>query len=234
MFEYWGDKPYGHAKQLPKDLYIDKLCDKVEDLFRVEPKVEKPLHKLYKKAIIQYFKKLINDVNDFVGVLSKNRYLMTYPSDWTPEQVEYLRSLVKLSGMLGEHDHPDRLLMYSEGASILRALQYPLHSQFNGDIIKAGYKYLICDVGGSKVKMNSYIMKLPPGTGTNIKVEYRCDWDENYTKVPSRLPFGTQNLNEKCKTYLISKFFTFEYLSDQRRDDFEALVNNVTHYGIKV
>ncbi|CAO3657257.1 unnamed protein product [Mucor hiemalis] len=160
---------------------------------------------------------------------------MTYPSDWTPKQVEYLRSLVQLAGVVSEHDHPDRLLMYSEGASILRALQDPTFSSYynRGDFIKSGYKYLICDVGGSKVKMNTYIMKLPPGTSTDIKVEYKCDWDENYTKLPARLLKGTHNLHEQCKEYLLSNFFTFKYLDDQRREDFEELVNNVILDGSK-
>ncbi|CAO3657364.1 unnamed protein product [Mucor hiemalis] len=72
-FEYWGSKPYGHKKKLLKDLYIDKLCDKVEDLFKIVPKVEKPLQKLYKNAIIQYFEGLKHYISYFNSGLSKHR-----------------------------------------------------------------------------------------------------------------------------------------------------------------
>ncbi|CAO3657385.1 unnamed protein product [Mucor hiemalis] len=130
---------------------------------------------------------------------------MTYPSDWTPEKVAYLRSLIQKAGIIDEQDHPGRLLMYSEGASVLRVLQTP---DFDG-IIKQGYTYMVCDMGGSKVKMSLFDIKEPLNTRTDIKGERLRQWDINYMMEPSQLFKGLRDIERQCEIYILSRLPVF-------------------------
>lgn len=246
VFEKWGDQAEHKRRKLSNTLYIDKLRDKVEHLFRVPPNKRQPLDRLYLRAIIDYFKRLFEYIINFINKTdsrsdpSKNRYVMTYPCYWTPEQVAYLKSLVQIAGIIDENDHPARLIMYSEEASILRYLQEP------NDRIKQGHKYLICDVGGSKVRMSLYEIKEPLDTRNNMKGERYCHWDKNFMKEDPELPVGAQNIVKQCEAYVLSKLstpdtnFTLEDIEEQggslynAREHFGRLVDSINGSCIMV
>ncbi|CAO3657354.1 unnamed protein product [Mucor hiemalis] len=148
---------------------------------------------------------------------------MTYPSYWTLEKIAYLRSLAQMAGIVDKHDHPDRLLMYSEGASILSHLQV-LNMGHN---IKQGYTYLICDMGGTGIRMSLYDVKEPSNTSNNFKSESYHDWDMKYSKEPSQLLIGARDISVQCQRYILSrlsaptKFFTGNDMiarSNQKKD----------------
>lgn len=162
---------------------------------------------------------------------------MTYPSYWTPEQVVYLKSLTQTAGIVDKHDHPNRLIMYSEEASILRYLQEPHHRT---DRIKQGHTYLICDIGGSKVKMSLYEIKEPRDTRNNMKGEQRCDWDINYMNELPQLSVGAQSVIKRCEAYVLSRlslpensFHLKEGKSRKGQAEFGSLINDITELLIK-
>lgn len=234
-------------EEFPNGIYIDKLRDKVEHLFNIEREIRKPLYnnakdRLYKKAVIQYFKELRNAIYENIATSSKPRFLMTYPSEWTPEQVSYLRSLIQTAGIVDEEDHPDRLLMYSEGESLIRILQ---RSKYWFDInIKCGHRYLICNMK-EVIKMNMYDIEVPVDAESDVKVGRRCDWDINYMKELPQLCID-DGLYEKCEAYLRPKLGAFlsidtvqdtERLDDypfNQRESFELLVSMITTEVISV
>lgn len=253
-FEEWGSEAEHKKRKLDGSLYIDNLRDKVEYLFHISPDLEQPLatakDRLYLKASIKYFEKLIEYIINFINTRdsksdpSKNRYVMTYPSYWTPEQVAYLKSLAQAAGIVDKHDHPFRLIMYSEEASILRYLQEP-HSP---DRMKQGHKYLICDIGGSKVKMSLYEIKEPRNTRNNMKGEQLCDWDTNYMNEPPQLFVGAQSVIKRCEKYVLSRLslpenmFSLEEEREEEKGrsasngqaDFGRLMEDITEILIKV
>ncbi|CAO3628313.1 unnamed protein product [Mucor hiemalis] len=203
----------------------------------MEPDINKALSnakdRLYLRAIIRYLKELMIDIIEGLRDVSKNRYLITYPSDWTSEQVAYLRSLAQMAGFVDAHDHQDRLMLFSEGASILRMLQEP----YMNENIKQGRRYLICDMGGSKIKSSLHHIKEALNTANNIKGEIYCDWDVNYMKEPSRLPLGMQDIERSCEAYLLSRLFpsstTTDFLDQKELTDLDRFVRSVLKKSVQ-
>ncbi|CAO3657383.1 unnamed protein product [Mucor hiemalis] len=181
---------WGEIAEKCRDGFLDGIYIKNEKTAR---------DRLYFKAVIQYFEELHKEFKKIAGRRSSNRYAMTYPSDWVPEKVAYFRSLVQKVGVIEEEDHPGRLLMYSEGASVLRALKTP---KFDG-IIKQGY-YMVCDIGGSKVKMSLFDVTEPRDTRNNIKDARFREWDVKYMVEPSQLSIRLQNIIKRYELYILS------------------------------
>lgn len=204
VFQEWGHGAEVSKEDFDKGIYIDKLRDKVEYLFDIKSEITKSKDQLYFKAIVEYFEQLTQEFREGEDRIGKTRYVMTYPSEWTSEKVAYLRSLVQMAGIIDENDHPDRLMMYNEGESIIRALQTP---SYTGSI-KQGYTYLVCDVGGGHVKMSLIDVKEPDITRKNIKKAVFREWDVNYAKVPSRLLVGKESFLKSAETFLLSRFST--------------------------
>lgn len=218
----------------------------MEYLFDIESEITKPLRKakdrLYFRAIAGYFEKLTQRFREEEDRIGKARYVMTYPSDWTQAKVAYLRSLVQMAGIIDENDHLDRLLMYGEGESVIRALQTPNFTCF----LKQGYTYLICDMGGSDVKMSLFDVKEPDITRNNTKKAVFREWDINYATVPSRLFIGTESFLKPAETYLLSRLstssqaFTVDdvYQKDgalfDSREEFRSLVDSIIYVGFEV
>lgn len=233
IFKDWGWEARHNNGKTPNDIYIDNLYDRVEHLFNIELDKRKTLpnakDRLYKRAIIRYFEELLKEISKNVAESSKVRYTMTYTSDWTPDQVSYLRSLAQIAGIVDKGDHPDRLLMYGEGESIIRILQEPNHCFSNN--IKHGYRYLICDMKDTEIKMSMYNIELPVDAETNIKVGQRCDWDINYMNEPPQLRIGTQDLLKKCETYLKSKLSTSSkgtsFQNIEQRENYRRRAKNI-------
>ncbi|CAO3620620.1 unnamed protein product [Mucor hiemalis] len=200
-FQDWGVKAEESRDKLIDGIYISKLCDKVEHLFGTEKNKQTAKDRLYFKAIIQYLKELHKEVESVVGGPSRYRYVMTYPSYWNPEQVAYLRSLVQMAGIIDEQDHHDRLMMYNEGESALRALQLPVYE----GIIKQGCTYMICNIGGSKVKMSLFDIKEPLDSRNNIKGASLREWDVNYMNQSPQLSIGLQNIFKQHELYILSR-----------------------------
>lgn len=161
---------------------------------------------------------------------------MAYPCNWTPKNIAYVRALFELAGLVKKRDHPNRLLMYSEGVSVMRALQTP---KFPG-AVKQGYSYLVCDMGVNHVNMNLMEVKeLYHNTSNDIKKTICREWDVNYAKVPSRLSIGAESQLKSLEAYLISRLstsykrFTLDdvYREDgalfDRRQDFHSLANQI-------
>lgn len=111
-----------------------------------------------------------------------------------------MRSLAQLAGFVDENDFPELLMMYSVGASMLRCIQEP----YRRNEIKQGYKYLICDIGGTKVKMNLYETKEPLDANSNILSERQCNWDTNYMKKPCQLFVGAQDIRKLLEIHALS------------------------------
>ncbi|CAO3657358.1 unnamed protein product [Mucor hiemalis] len=200
-FENWGKEAERCRDRFVEGIYVSKLCSIVEYLFDIKKNEQTAKDRLYLRAIIRYFRELVKEFKKIAGSLSRNRYVMTYPSHWAPRKVAYLRSLVQKAGIINEQDHPGRLLMYSEGASLLRALQQP---KFGG-IINQGCTYMICDIGGSSVKMSLFDITEPLDARSDIKGERFCEWDVNYMKKPPQLSIGLQNIIKQCEFYVLSR-----------------------------
>lgn len=233
IFQGWGYFTKD-VEESPNNMYIDNLSDTVKHLFQTQPDGRKPLRsakdRLYKRAIIRYFKELIQRIttDEHIADTSRIRFVVTYPSEWALALVNYLRILFQTACMGDEDDHPDRLLMYSEGESIIHLLQTSYYGlNFN---LKRGYKYLIFDMKGTESTMSMYDID----EENNIKVGRRCDWDINYRKESSQLCIGYQDLRRGCVSYLISKLsacldlVTLQDIIEQDvqlRRDFNALTN---------
>ncbi|CAO3657343.1 unnamed protein product [Mucor hiemalis] len=193
IFEGWGEQAKSCKNSSRKGIYVSKLCDKVEKLSQKEECDHTAKDRVYITAIIDYFKALVREFKSIAGEKSRNRYVMTYSTNWGPKEVAYLRSLVQRAGVINEQDHPDRLLMYSEGASALRALQT---TDYAG-IIKQGYRYMVCDIGRSKVKMSIYDIIEPLDTRVDTKGERFCEWDVNYMNEESTLVMNTKSFRQE-------------------------------------
>jgi hypothetical protein len=245
----WGNEAEYAKYMTPDSVYVDKLLDKVEYLFQNQPDVNGPLHKqldrFYMRAILDHLKRVDNFIIAFINSkdsncdASKNRYVMTYPSGWSSVQIAYLRALAIRAGIVSEQDHPRRLIMYGEAEAILRYVQ---ESGCSPTIkLRQGHKYMICDLGGSKVKMHLYSITEPQDSFNSMLGESQCKWNVENADNPV-LEFGSQNILEGLETYALNELFpgsnfTVKDLEDRlvdRRKDFGKFIEGLFDSVIKV
>ncbi|KAG2232031.1 hypothetical protein INT48_000586 [Thamnidium elegans] len=199
----WGHSAEFSRRNSPDRVYVDKLRDKVTELFKELP-LSEPLDLFHERAIVDYFRHVDRFINSFINDkygkncdASKNRYVMTYPSDWCQDQIKYLRDLVIRAGVISEEDHPQRLIMYNEVEAILRYVQEDIKDR-NGSIkLKQDHNYLICDLGGSEIKTHYYQMIGLIDGSTDIRHVKSQKWP--FWNVEERVPEGGQHIVKKLE-----------------------------------
>ncbi|KAI9268611.1 hypothetical protein EDC94DRAFT_582128 [Helicostylum pulchrum] len=223
----WGNSAEFSRRNSLDTIYVDKLRDKVIDLFEKLP-LSEPLDLFYERAIVDYLNRIYHFINSFINDkygkncdASKNRYVMTYPSDWNQDQIKYLRDLVIRAKVISEEDHPQRLIMYNEAESILRYVQEDIKDRNSPVKLKQGHNYLICDLGGSEIKVHYYQMIELIDNSEDILRVKRLTWPDNYVK--NRIPEGGQHIVKKLEELTVKKLFPdhifeLDYFDDHFQD----------------
>lgn len=235
VLKEWGNSAEYARRMNPGTVYIDGLLDKVVSLYSIQPDPELPLsdpmHRFHKRAVIDHLNKVHSFINSFINDKyrkscdgSKNRYVMTHPSHWEPGKVAYLKSLAIQGGIVSETDHQQRLIMYGETEAILRFVQEQGKDSKKNENLKQGHGYLVCDLGGSKVKMQHYTI-IEPING--VLGERRMKWGAGESEFVQ----GGNNIVQNLEQLALKKLFPnheFEmgYFEDKfidRRKEFAKL-----------
>lgn len=241
VLKEWGNSAEYARRMNPGTIYVDQLLDKVVELYNIEPDPFKPMvnekERFHKRAIIDHLNKIHHFINSFINDKyrkscdgSKNRYVMTYPSYWEPNQVAYLRGLAIAAGIVGATDHAQRLIMYGETEAILRFVQEEGKEKESAVNLRQGHEYLICDLGGSKVKMHHYAIIEPID---NVLGERLLKWQG---QLGPELCQGGRNIVENLEKLALKKLFPnhefemsyFEGPFIDRKKEFAKLTTDTT------
>lgn len=235
VLKEWGNGAEYARRMNLGTVYVDNLLDKVDHLFHLQPEpLENALDRFFKRAVTDHLSKVHSFINSFINDKyrkscdgSKNRYVMTHPSHWSKAQVSYLKSLAVEAGIVSAGDHPQRLIMYDETEAVLRFVQEQSKHHSKRAQLKQGHEYLVCDVGGTKVKMGHYTMKEPIHDG--VLGQRRMPWPTN--EIPSTFVQGGKNIVENLELLAVKKLypnhdFEIQFFEDKfidRRKEFAKL-----------
>lgn len=242
----WGNSAEFSRRNSLDTIYVDRLRDKVIDLFEKLP-LSEPLDVFHERAIVDYLNRIYHFINSFINDkygkncdASKNRYVMTYPSDWNQDQIKYLRDLVIRAKVISEEDHPQRLIMYNEAESILRYVQEDIKDRNSPVKLKQGHNYLICDLGGSEIKAHYYQMIELIDNSEDILRVKSLTWPDSHVK--NRIREGGQDIVKKLEELTVKKLFPdhvfeldyFDYPFEDRRKEFGKLTGGTNFRDLLV